>query len=396
MVKNKIKIAFTYSSPHVYTGSGYTLYHLLNYLNDLPHVEIRLVCQSPYLREGACMHQINTNYIIDRPNLPKYGKRYTKWLYWLLIPKMLKNSLKSFENWNPDAVVGIFPDEYFTWLGYLLSKKLNVPFFPWFHNSYIENRKGLGVVLGKKIQYRIFTHAKKIFTMSDGLNNYYKEAYPGFTHKFMTLQHGYPLAEKKILFQDERIKNGKIKIAFVGNLSLSYLEASERLFRIAEKNRNLQIHIFSNTSLQTFKNLSKGNPDIVYYGFIKDDNYFEQEIAACSLCFIPLGLSGPISTIEYQTIFPTRLITLLRQGAPILVHAPANSFLAAFIKRYNCGWVASEPDDASLEKIIESIILEKNEISLKKKNAIKASSYFDVKNVAKQLLRQINQSDEVE
>ncbi len=386
-----MKIAFVYNAPQVYSGSGFVLSYLQTYLSSLNEAEIITLTETPHLTGRKYNSVVNPKYVLNKPKLPARGKRLSKWVYWLLIPKMLRQAKKECMKFKPDAVVGVFPDEYFTWMGYRLAKSLDVPFFPWFHNTYAENRTGLGRILGKHLQSVLFSKSDLVFTMSDGMTEYYQKRYSKYFSKFQTLQHGTTITDTIGKKSSDRDDN-RIRIVYMGNLSLSYYEATARLFRIAGNNPSIEIHIFSNTNENIFCRLTDNDPAIVYHGFVEDESEMLDLILQCDLCFVPLGLSGPISSIEYETIFPTRIIGMLRYGLPLLVHAPENSFLVRFVREKDCAFDVTLPDDDLLMETINSIV-DQPEVAREKINgAIAASEYFNVKKTGEILMKAIQDS----
>ncbi len=365
----------------------------MEYLDSQKEHNVISLTESPQLDPGKFPKLVNARTILKKPGLPRRAKRFALWYYWLRLKTMVKNGVEFSREHKADLIIAVFPDEYFMWAGYKMAQELNIPFYPWFHNTYVENRRFLGVPLGKKLQTRIFESSPVIFTMSDGLRDYYKKTYPKYQAKFETLQHGFKDDGQSVhlkRFENTNPKGAKIKFVFTGNLSLSYLEATERFFRVIGANPNYELHVFSNSPESKFRSFTTDKANIVYHGFVGDDRLRAKMISSCDVCLIPLGLKGPISPVEYQTIFPTRLISLLKSGLPLLVHAPEDSFLTEFIRRNQCGEVVSSSNDRVMESSIKELIQDVERKTEYVKNAEKTFEYFKVDHTADIMLQFIN------
>ena len=391
-----MNIVFVYKSSQVHTGSGYILQNLMEHLNEQDGINVISLTESPELDPEKYPSLVNAKTIVKKPKLPQRAKRFALWSYWFHMGTIIRNGVKFARDHKADAIVAVFPDEYFMWAGYRIACKLNIPLYPWFHNTYVENRSFLGVSLGKRLQAKIFEHSPKVLTMSDGLRDYYRQAYPEFSDKFETLQHGFKDISSDAVSKPSELSgksNRTVKFVYTGNLSLSYLEATERFFRVIGANSDYELHVFSNSPESRFRAFTIPEANIVYHGFVGDDDLRSKMISECDVCLIPLGLTGPISPVEYQTIFPTRLISLLKSGLPLLVHAPDDSFLAQFIRRNDCGMVVSSNKDHDMADAIKELIADQHRAAAYVQNAEKTFGYFKVDHTAQILLDTINNTN---
>jgi len=86
-----------------------------------------------------------------------------------------------------NRVLGVFPDEFYLWAAYHVARKYDLPFYPFLHNTYVENRTGMKKVIAPWIQRKVFRAAKIVFVANDGMREFYEQAYPGLNVK--TLDH---------------------------------------------------------------------------------------------------------------------------------------------------------------------------------------------------------------
>jgi glycosyltransferase involved in cell wall biosynthesis len=73
------------------------------------------------------------------------------------------------------------------------------------------------------------------------------------------------------------------------------------------------------------------------------------------ILFLPLEFETPIPEL-IRTSAPGKLGEYLASGRPVLAHVPANSFVAHYLGKNQCGQVASENDPASLKNHMLKLI----------------------------------------
>ena len=74
-----------------------------------------------------------------------------------------------------------------------------------------------------------------------------------------------------------------------------------------------------------------------------------------ALLFLPLAFRSRNPT-EIRTVFPTKLLEYLISGRPILVHAPADSWVSRAARAEGWGEVVDQPDPRQLARAIDSLL----------------------------------------
>lgn len=318
------------------------------------------------------------------PNINIFGKGQTH-LRWLKLNKTIREFTHICLQENVTKIISVFPDEFYMFVAYKVSKKLNLPFYTWFHNTYYENRKYHWKLIAKFLQFKFLSHSKLNFIISDGLHQFYSANYPQF--KFSVLQHGFtlPTINNKVNIVNS---TKTYKFLLTGSLNASCKDALQRMCEVVIKNKQDELHIFSGTKEEEFSKIGIKGTNVFYHGFV-DEIEFYKKFKEFDIALLPHGLSGNRSDVEFKTIFPTRLIPLLISGLPILAHCPANIYLTDFLKKTNCALVVTNP---SPEELNHSINLLKNDKLLAHtlvENALIISHKFKIENVKKILLESI-------
>lgn len=77
--------------------------------------------------------------------------------------------------------------------------------------------------------------------------------------------------------------------------------------------------------------------------------------AEADVLLLPLAFRSPYPEL-IRTSCPTKLSDYLRSGRPILVHAPADSFLVRFCREHECALVVDRPDPAAVAEALQRLL----------------------------------------
>lgn len=239
-------------------------------------------------------------------------------------------------------VIGVFPDEFWLWSAYRTARKHGLPFYPFLHNTYLENRAGWSKSLARLVQKKIFSYAKTVFVANDGMREYYLEHYPGLP--VVTLDH---INEEPIPdFETPPLPGKQLKVAYLGTFNVSNADAFSRFVKTIQHLPDVHFTTFSKESADYFSQRGLSGPNfehtrVPYHMAVTALRRFD-------VMFLPHGFAGRLSDVEYATIFPTRTVPYLLTGRPILAHSPANSFLNRWLRQHECALIVDQPDPASL------------------------------------------------
>jgi len=305
--------------------------------------------------------------------------------YWRLLqlPRLIRQTTQIAQDNNCTQILTIFPDELYMHIGYSVSRKLDLKFYAWFHNTYLENRTGILKFFAKRWQKKFFAQAKTIFTISDGLTEWYKGNYN--IDKFVTLNHGFPIPS--VTRSNTFNEKGKLKFLFTGNLNHSCLDATERLYQWITNHELGELHIFSGQSKTMFNQYGISGKHVIFHEFMEFEE-FVQNFQNFDILLLPHGLKGLRSEEEYQTIFPTRTIPYLCSQRPILAVSPEKAYLTRFLREHECAHISTTGTEASLNELLDEILDDDTKIKDEKiENAMRLRPIFDVHNVVQKFLR---------
>ena len=100
----------------------------------------------PILRLLSRARAAEPIYLANEWTWPKRGRRYVRWVRWFSLPRLVRRVARIAQQNQCQAIVGVFPNEYYFYIAYLAAKKVGIPFYPFMHNTYRENRTGIASV----------------------------------------------------------------------------------------------------------------------------------------------------------------------------------------------------------------------------------------------------------
>ena len=326
----------------------------------------------------------NFFYLTSQINIRGRGERFFFIFRVFLFPLAFINAIKITRSNNVKAVLATFPDGFFLLLAFFIAKYFKIPFSSYFHNTYIENRKGLSKYFAIKIQKIIFRESRVIYVMSDGMLNFYKKYYPEYREKFKTLLHSfqsYPQIEE-FKFQIDR---SFFKLAFIGNFNESNIEATKRIVDLLGRDKRFELNFYTPVPKALLAARGINTNLINFHGYINDSEFYEV-VSKNTACVLTHGFFGGYSQIEYQTIFPTRTIPFLLSNLPIIIHSPPNSYLSDYFLNNKVGLVITTIEELKIKRMILDFITNKDQMLECIKNVKGIINDFYGPNVSKILI----------
>jgi glycosyltransferase involved in cell wall biosynthesis len=150
-------------------------------------------------------------------------------------------------------------------------------------------------------------------------------------------------------------KDGEISIVYTGAVYYAHYDAFRNLVRAIEElhRQDISIHIYTASNFEVLKDEGISGP-VVYHEHLKRDKAVEIQKNA-DILYLPLAFDSEISEV-IKTSSPGKMGEYLSSNRPILVHAPVDSFVSWYFRKYGCGVVADNDNIASLSRALKSII----------------------------------------
>jgi glycosyltransferase involved in cell wall biosynthesis len=302
--------------------------------------------------------------------------RGARWWRRLQLPFMLWYTLLLALRHRCRSVVAVFPNEEFVLIGYLTALLTGGSFYPYFHNTWFENRNGRTRGISRWLQSLVFARADHVFVMSEGMLELYRERYPDL--KCSALVHSFN--EQIPQFTPPPDPGSPLRLTICGSITESCKDATVRVAEAISRVPDTRLTLLTGSPQSYLAELGLLRDGVGYETVSRDD--ILNRLQQADIVVLPHGFTGGYSQEEYRTIFPTRTIEYLLCGRPILAHSPRDSYLTRFLKEHECALVVDNP---SVSELVEAIELLRSDRALRSKltrKALRAAELFDAKSVA--------------
>jgi glycosyltransferase involved in cell wall biosynthesis len=323
-------------------------------------------------------------HLLNSSNLD--NRRGARWIRRLQFPWMLSRTVRLAKQFNCRKVVAVFPKEDHLLLGYLTALRTGAAFFPYFHNTYLDQRQGIEGAFARWLQPRVFQAATRVFVMSEGMVELYRERYPGV--RCSALVHSFNDAIPA--FAPPPAPGPILNFVFSGNVNESCRDAAVRLCDAVVQSRNTKLNLLSGTSRAYLARLGILRDEVRCEAVSRDD--LLPRLREADVVLLPHGFNGSGAAAEYRTIFPTKTIEYLISGRPILAHAPPDCFLTKFLKRHDCALLVDNRDPNALRQAIERLRTDADLRAALVRNALQAARQFQADRVAAEFRRALGDS----
>ncbi len=175
-------------------------------------------------------------------------------------------------------------------------------------------------------------------------------------------------------------REDKKLIVFTGAIYQTNITALLTLFVAIEyiKDYKVEINIFTAQSVEKILRKQIEGDKIKIHSFASSAEIIIEQKSA-DILFIPFSFDSVLSEV-IRTSSPGKLADYLESGVPILAFVPPNTYVAWFLKKYDCGYVVDINNPLELAKgIIELFAKEELRNKLIKNAMSIATSEFNTK-----------------
>jgi glycosyltransferase involved in cell wall biosynthesis len=150
-------------------------------------------------------------------------------------------------------------------------------------------------------------------------------------------------------------RRGEIRIVYTGAIYHAQADAFCNLLTALEMldRSDLHVHVYTAQTRNQLDHAGiRGSIEIHEHLSPTESRAVQQK---ADVLFLPLAFSSPIPEIV-RTSAPGKMGEYLASGRPVLVHAPADSYVSWYFKEHDCGIVVDDDDPRALASGISSII----------------------------------------
>lgn len=307
-------------------------------------------------------------------------RRGARWRRKAQIPLLVLRCWHLTRRYHCTRLLVVFPNEEFLLAGYLIARVSGIPFYAYFHNTYIEqcNQDSWSYPFSRWLQRQVFERARHIFVMSDGMVELYRERYPRVVCSPLVHSFNEEIPECNV----PPPPRTPIRFVLSGNINGSCEEAVVRVCEAISR-IDSSLTILSGTDKRYIAELGILGPGVQCETVSRD--ILLARLAEADVVLLAHGFTGTLSDEEYRTIFPTKAIEYLLCGRPILAHTPPDCYLTRFLREHHCAFIV---DDPSVEALLHAVHCLRNNADLRAelvRNALTTAQMFRASCVASTL-----------
>ena len=315
---------------------------------------------------GKIVHKIFNFQYLFNPRLWFFVRRFT-------FNSEKRKVIKLIRREKITHVVGVYPDLDFLEISRSASEACDVKFYAYLHDTLAEGLSHKRYKnIAKVVQQNIFNSSHKIFVMSEGMKELFKNKYSVDT---IPLLHSFSENIAKNKFNNDAVE----KSIFWGGAIYAINKETVLRVHAACQDLNYTLTLSAANTPEKLANLGFENKNIEILPFLSREDYISTVgNQGALLLSIDWPDESAVHKDELGTIFPTKTIEYLISGRPILVHCSEEYFLAKFFKKYQCGIVLTDRDPQKIKEQIEAVFSDEKQLKEMVSNAYKASKQFHI------------------
>jgi glycosyltransferase involved in cell wall biosynthesis len=279
-------------------------------------------------------------------NLPRFWRLNTA-VRIMQIPIACLLALYWVARTRPRVIFAVYPEIEFLCFATAVARIAKLPLKLYLLDliPFVEERSVKGFFF-RLFKRQAFSYASGVATISDGLSDFYARE---LRQPCAIIRHILPPLSERA----EERNEGNLFLG--GGIYAINLQSSLRVARAALSLQKKMVYTNRDFSRQLS---ASGLVSSLFceqaYGTDAD---YQQALCDSDVLVLVLDWEEESGSTRaaLETIFPTRTMEYLQAGVPILVHCPADFFLARFFSEHGCGVVVSERSEAKLARVIEEL-----------------------------------------
>ena len=352
--------------PPSQSGQSLVLYHLLK---DLKPDQYSLITQKNFHLYGSqgngsshlpgTYHYINPDYQVIRGILRFASTARSTGVLSALLKVRIHQLRRIIRQERSEAVIACTGDLFDPPAAYQVSKSLDIPYILYAFDHYSHQwMPPLLHAFARKHEEQLILGAAEIIVPNEFLRREYRRTYDV---EATVLHNPCELSRYQANPEHNRANSEKeITIPYTGAIYEAHYDAFQNLIQALHTldRPEVRLHIYTP---QSESRLRANNISGEYVTYHKNQPIFMMpEIQQrADILFLPLAFNSPYPEIV-KTASPGKIGELLAAKRPVLVHAPADSFVSWYFNQHSCGLVVSENDPVELAKGIERLVSDQN------------------------------------
>jgi glycosyltransferase involved in cell wall biosynthesis len=236
----------------------------------------------------------------------------------------------------------------------LAARWARIPFVPWLFDDYVHQWTGPVRRVARRLEPAIFRRSGGAIAPNEFLRTEYARR-RGVTAALV--RNPCPMPDLDALDRSGTVfGDGGVHIVYTGAVYRAHYDAFRNLLaamRLVGR-QDARLHIFTAQTGPELAEAGIGGPEVVRHPHIPQSEV-PRVLRSATLLFLPLAFDSPIPEVV-RTSAPGKTGEYLAAGRPILVHAPADSFVSWYFRANGCGAVADRGEPGPLASAVGALL----------------------------------------
>lgn len=348
--------------PPSQSGQSLVLYHLLK---DIKPDQYCLITQKNFHLYGSQgngssslpgrYYYINPDYQILRGMLGVASTARSMGILNTLLKLRVRQLMRIIRQERCEAVIACTGDLFDPPATYQVSKSLGIPYFLYAFDHYSHQwMPPLLHAFAQKHERHLIPGAAEVIVPNEFLCQEYRRTYGV---EATVLHNPCDLSQYQANPDNDKTDGkSEVTILYTGAVYEAHYDAFQNLIRALHSLGRPEVHLHIYTPQSESKLRANGiSGDFVTYHKNQPIFTMPEIQQKADILFLPLAFNSPYPEIV-KTASPGKIGELLAARRPVLVHAPADSFVSWYFKRHSCGLVIDKNDPVELANGIEALI----------------------------------------
>lgn len=273
---------------------------------------------------------------------------------------LIKSGKKIVRSRNVELLVGFSDYGPALIATYHIHKATNIPFIVYFFDIYKGNMlPALGKLLANVYEKKLCMGAEKIIVNNEGTKEFYRQRYGDVVAQKIEIIYNATDPTPYLALQTPYQPKPPYKILFTGNIYWAQLGSMRNLVKAIDQlpDLNIELHIYATQSRDYLKSVGLDRPYIQLS--VAPPTEIPKIQSQADILFLPLSWHTESPDI-INTATPGKLTEFLITGRPILIHAPAESYLVKYARENDFAMVVDKENIDQLADNISKLLLDTN------------------------------------
>lgn len=373
------------SLPPSQSAQSTVLFHLLKKLNPGEYCLITQKNVHLYSMKPKCSSQLPANYHYLQPDY-QFIRMFTRVASIVKSTALLNLALKLrthqikkiIRKEQCDAIIACTGDLFDPPAALIASRELGIPFIFYAFDYYSQGSDPLLRSFATGYERDLVQAAAAVIVPNEYMSDEYLKRY-GITATILHNPFDIEDYEKQAGNPNNAVKPIEKSIVYTGAIYDAHYDAFRNLIAAIKllETTPIKIHLYTPQSQHHLIGNKITGPKVVVHKALPVSSMPAIQRNA-DILFLPLAFGSGYPDI-IRTSAPGKIGEYLASGSPVLVHAPKDSFVSWYFKKYNCGLVVDENSPKQLSQAIQRLITDEKFCQEITQNAyIVAKTNFDI------------------